>query len=100
MTAREAIEAIKLDGLEIKGNLRRFNEFLEGLAMAEEALEKQNAVDKVINRLEDKKKECDKFIEINQIRALVDREVQQRLRELHHKSMGFYEAIEIIKELM
>ena len=41
MTVQEAIEAIRIEGIEIKGNLRRFNEFLEGLAMAEEALEKQ-----------------------------------------------------------
>ena len=41
MTVEEAIEAIKLDGVEIKGKCIRINEFLEGLAMAEESLEKQ-----------------------------------------------------------
>lgn len=55
MTVQEAIEAIKLDGLEINGKLRRFNEFVECLVVAEEALKKQIALDKVIERLEEEK---------------------------------------------
>lgn len=41
MTTQEAIEAIQVEGLEIKGKARRFQEFFEGLVIAEEALEKQ-----------------------------------------------------------
>lgn len=41
MTVQEAIKAIQVEGLEIQGKLSRMNEFLEGLEMAEEALEKQ-----------------------------------------------------------
>ena len=41
MTVQEAKEAIRPDGLEIGGKARRCAEFFEGLAIAEEALEKQ-----------------------------------------------------------
>lgn len=42
MKPEEAIEALKLQGgLEISGNMVRFKEFMEGLCVAEEAIEKQ-----------------------------------------------------------
>lgn len=42
MTKKEALEALKLEGgLEITGNARRVAKFFEGLAVAEEAIEKQ-----------------------------------------------------------
>lgn len=42
MTAKEAIDAIQIEGLEINGNISRVNEFFKGLVTAEEALEKQD----------------------------------------------------------
>lgn len=41
MTEQEAIDAIKIDGLEITGNLSWFINFLKGLVVAEEALKKR-----------------------------------------------------------
>lgn len=43
MNAREAIEAIRIEGIEINGKLRRVTEFFQGLVVAEEALEKRDA---------------------------------------------------------
>lgn len=49
MNAQEAIEAIKLEGLEINGKLHRVTAFFQGLVVAEEALEKQDAIKVSVN---------------------------------------------------
>ena len=53
MTAKEAIESIQVEGLEITGKLSRVNEFIQGLVVAEEALRKQSKLTNVIGRIEE-----------------------------------------------
>lgn len=53
MTVQEAIEAIRLEKIEIQGGARRLQQFLEGLAVATEALEKQAGIERTLERLEE-----------------------------------------------
>ena len=63
MNEREAIKAIRLDGIQMEGKAVRMLEFYEGLAMAEEALKKQIPKKPLENIVGFYCSECKHFVE-------------------------------------